>query len=203
MIKLTRLALVLALLCSARAEASGYTITPSPPCVTLGTANGATVTVGPVVWVGTYSIIRFHYEITGYGGGTPVGRLLVGGASISTTALNNGTSGYEGVAGTLTNMFSIPGIPLAITLSSIAREGTVTYFGRSGALKRYWVEGQNGNPSVSAASTVYRAVGSFSDLGTNLPLQRAQLTVYDTLVATAASTQTFSAGTTLTVEGCP
>lgn len=172
-------------------------------CVTLGTANGATTTVGPVTWTGTFNTLYINYEITGYNGGTPVGRILVGAASISTTALTTGSSGYEGVAGTLTNMLSIPGAPLAITLSSIGRAGTYHLFGRSGAIKRFWIEGQNGNASVSAASTLYRAVGNFSDLGTNLPIQRAQLTVYDALNSTSASAQTFNTGTTITVIGCP
>jgi hypothetical protein len=172
-------------------------------CVTLGTANGATTTVGPVTWTGTFNELIINYEITGYNGATPVGRILVGAASISTTALTNGTSASEGIAGTLTNSLSIPGAPLAVTLSAIGRSGTMNIRGRSGALKRYEIIGQNGNASVSAASTLYRAVGNFSDLGTNLPIQRAQLTVYDGLTQTAASAQTFTAGTTITVIGCP
>lgn len=172
-------------------------------CVTLGTANGATVTVGPITWTGTFNELIAEYEITGYGGGTPVGRLLIGAASISTTAATNGTSMSEGIAGTLTNALSIPGAPLAVTLSAIARSGTVHIRGRTGNLKRYEIIGQNGNASVSAASTLFRAAGNFSDLGTNLPIQRAQLTVYDTLATTAASSQTFNSGTTLTMIGCP
>lgn len=166
----------------------------------LGTATGATVTVGPVIWTGTFTQFMVDYWIAGYNGGTPVGRLLLGAAAISTTALTNGTGIRESVAAA-TSAISIPGIPLAVTLSSIARSGTVFVRGASGALKTYEVTGSNGNASVSAARTTFEGSGSFSDLGTNLPLQRMQLTVYDTLVAVAASAQTFTTGTYLTVWG--
>lgn len=172
-------------------------------CVTLGTATGATTTVGPVTWTGTYGTLIIEYIVAGYNGGTPVGRILMGSAAISTTALTNGNSMSEGIAGTLTNALSIPGAPLAVTLSAIGRCGTMTVRGASGALKSYEIIGGNGNLSVSAARTLFRSAGSFSDLGTNLPIQRAQLTVYDTLVATAASAQTFTTGTRITVIGCP
>lgn len=166
----------------------------------LGTATGATTTVGPVVWTGTFTQFMVDYWIAGYNGGTPVGRLLFGAASISTTALTNGSSLSEGVTAP-TAAQSIPGCPLAVTLSAIARGGTVHVRGASGALKTYEILGGNGNASVSVARTLFRAAGSFSDLGTNLPLQRMQLTVYDTLTATSASAQTFTSGTYLTVWG--
>jgi hypothetical protein len=166
----------------------------------LGTATGNGVTVGPVIWTGTFQQFMVDYHIAGYNGGTPVGRLLFGAASISTTALTNGTGIRESVAAA-TAAISIPGIPLAVTLSNIARSGTVFVRGASGALKTYEVTGSNGNPSVSVARTTFEGSGSFSDLGTNLPLQRMQLSVYDTLVATALSAQTFTAGTYLTVWG--
>jgi hypothetical protein len=172
-------------------------------CVTLGTATGATTTVGPVTWTGTYGTLIYEYIVAGYNGGTPVGRILMGAASISTTALTNGNSMSEGIAGTLTNALSIPGAPLAVTLSNIGRCGTMTVRGASGALKSYEIIGGNGTLSVSAARTLFRSAGTFSDLSTNLPIQRAQLTVYDTLTATAASAQTFTTGTRITVIGCP
>jgi hypothetical protein len=164
--------------------------------VFIGLATGATTTVGPIVWTQTCREGMFHYVIKGYNGGTPVGRFLTGAASISTTALTNGSSLSEGVTAA-TSAPSIPGIPLAVTLSAIAREGWIFVYGASGDLKSINVIGQEGNPSVSSPPTLYRATGVFSDLGTNLPLLRAQLTVYDTLTATSASAQAFTSGTLL------
>lgn len=166
----------------------------------LGTATGATTTVGPVIWTGQFRQFRVSYFIAGYNGGTPVGRLLIGSASISTTALNNGSNLSEQSAAP-TSAPSIPGMPLAVTLSNIAREGTVFIDGASGSLKSLNCVGQNGNPSVAAPPTIFHAAGAFSDLGTNLLLLRAQLTVYDTLVATAVSAQTFTSGTYLSIWG--
>lgn len=170
----------------------------------LGTATGATVTVGPVIWTGTFQQLMIKYIIKGYSG-SAVGRILFGVASISTTALTNGSNLSEtavSVAQAASQTApSIPGCPLAVTVSAIARAGTMIVDGASGSLKTYEVTGQNGNPSVSAPVTMFRAAGSFSDLSTNLPLQRAQLTVYDTLVAVAASGNTFTTGTYLAVWG--
>mgnify|MGYP003651582278 CR=1 FL=1 len=166
----------------------------------LGTATGAAVTVGPIIWTGTYTQFMFEYVITGYNGGTPVGRLLVGAASISTTALTNGNNLMSGVTLDATSV-SKPGVPLAVTLSNIARSGHGWITGASGSLKQITISGQNGNPAVATSPTQFHASSFFSDLGTNLPLQRAQLTVYDTLTSTAVSAQLFSAGTYLTVWG--
>lgn len=179
-------------------------VNPLQDYTLLGTASGATTTVGPVIWTGTFTRFFIDYFIAGYNGGTPVGRMLFGAASISTTALTNGSSldaGPQSVFAAPTNALSIPGCPLAVALSAIARRGTALVRGASGALKTYEVQGANGNASVSAAPTFFRAVGSFSDLSTNLPLQRMQLSVYDTLTATAVSAQTFLSGTYLTVWG--
>jgi hypothetical protein len=166
----------------------------------LGTATGATVTVGPVIWTGQYRQFMVKYFIAGYNGGTPVGRFLVGVGTPSTTALTNGSRLSENVTAP-TSAPSIPGIPLAVTLSAIAREGWIFVDGASGSFKNINVLGQNGNAAVAAPPNLYRACGVFSNLGTNLLLQQAQLTVYDTLVATAASAQTFTAGTYLSVWG--
>lgn len=166
----------------------------------LGTATGATTTVGPVIWTGQFRQFMVSYVISGYNGGTPVGRLLIGTASISTTALTNGSNLSEQSAAP-TSAPSIPGMPLAVTLSNIARAGNVFIDGATGLFKSLNCIGQNGTPSVSTPPTLFRAAGSFSDLGLNPLLLRAQLTVYDTLVATAASAQTFSAQTYLSVWG--
>jgi hypothetical protein len=166
----------------------------------LGTATGTGITVGPVVWTGEYRQFMAHYVIAGANTGTGVGRFLVGAASLSTTGLTNGSSLCEGVtAPTLAP--SIPGLPLAVTLSNIAREGWIWIDGLSGGFKRLNVLGQNGNAAIATPPTLFRAAGVFSDLGTNLLLQRAQLTLYDTLVAVTVSANTFLAGTALTVWG--
>jgi len=169
----------------------------------LGTATGATTTVGPVVWLGTFRQLMIKYQIAGYNGGTPVGRLQLGAASISQTALNNSFSISEGVAAPTTGLgaTAIPGLPLAVTLSAIGRSGTAMVDGASGAVKVIDVVGNNVTPAVASAPTLFRGASFFSDLGTNLPIQRAQLTVYDTLTAVAASAQTFTAGTYLSVWG--
>lgn len=166
----------------------------------LGKATGNAVTVGPVIWNGTYAQIYFQYLITGYSAGTPVGRILCGSASISTTALTNGNKLISDVTTNATSV-SVPGCPLAVTLSNIARSGYGFIQGASGALKQIHIRGVNGNPAVATSPTSFLANSFFSDLGTNLPIQRLQLTVYDTLIATAASTNLFSAGTTLWVWG--
>lgn len=166
----------------------------------LGSATGAAVTVGPVIFTGLFREFRIRYIIKGYNGGTPVGRLLMGAASISTTALTNGSKLSEDVTAP-TSTPSIPGVPLAVTLSAIAREGWVFIDGASGDLKQYHILGQNGNPAVATPPTLFRATGVFSDLSTNLSLQRFQLSVYDTLTAVALSSQTFTGVSGLWVWG--
>lgn len=166
----------------------------------LGTATAAAGTVGPVIWPGEYRQVMLHYTIAGANAGTGVGRLLVGAGSISTTGLTNGSTLSEGVTAP-TAAPSIPGMPLAVTLSNIAREGWVWIDGLTAGFKRLNCLGQNGNAAIATPPTLFRAVGVFSDLGTNLLLQRAQLTLYDTLSATAVSANTFLAGTYLTVWG--
>lgn len=164
------------------------------------TLGSAAVTVGPLVFpAGTWDQIMFNYCITGYSN-VAVGRILMGAASLSTTALTNGGRGSEGVT-LATSMPSIPGAPLAVTVSNIARFGWGFLSGNSGAFKKYEIIGQNGAPSVSTPPISYRHSGNFSDLGTNLPLQRMQMSVYDTLTATALSTRTFNTGTYLYIWG--
>ena len=169
----------------------------------LGTANGATVTVGPVIWTGQFRQLMIFYSIVGYNGGTPVGRLLLGSASISTTALTNSFSVREGVAAPTTGAGAgaIPGVPLATTLSNIGRQGHAWVDGLTATVKDIDIIGSEGAPAVATIPIMFRGASFFSDLGTNLLIQRAQLTVYDTLVAVAVSAQTFTAGTYLTVWG--
>lgn len=171
--------------------------------VFLGSASGSGVTIGPIVWApAIYQKLRFPYYIENYNGGTPVGRFLCGSGSISTTALTNISKHMEDKV-TVTSTANIPGIPLAKTLSAIPRQGWVEIAGQSGKFKRYTVQGQNGAQSVTVSPTGYDAWGDFSDLGTNLLLDRCQLTVYDTLVSVAASTNQFTSLTTLEAWGYP
>lgn len=171
-----------------------------------GTATAATVTVGPVNAAtccsgGTCRQFQIYYYIEGYSGGTPVGRLLMGPGTPSTTGLTNGNALLEGTTTITTTSVSVPGVPLAVTLSATSREGVIWIDGASGKFKRINIIGQEGAQSVSAAPVMFRAASNFSDLSTNLPLQQFQLTVYDTLTSTAASTNTFTAGTYLAVWG--
>lgn len=169
----------------------------------LGSATGATTTVGPVIWTGTYQQFMVRYWIQGYNGGTPIGRFQCGGSAISQTALTNSLSMSEGVTAPTTQIggSAVPGVPLAVTASNIGRSGTIMVDGASGQVKSIEVNGRNVTPAIASAPTLYRAVSFFSDLGTNLNLQRMQLAVYDTLIAVAVSAQTFTAGTYLAVWG--
>jgi len=171
-----------------------------------GTATGATTTVGPVSAStccsgGTCRQFQIFYYIEGYNGSTPIGRLLMGPGTPSTTAATNGNALLEGTTTITTNSVSVPGIPLAVTTTSISREGIIFIDGASGKFKRINILGQEGNQTVSVAPTMFRAAGNFSDLSTNLPLQQFQLTVYDTITATTVSAQTFTTGTYLSVWG--
>jgi hypothetical protein len=73
--------------------------------------------------------------------------------------------------------------------------------GASGAVKVINVLGNNQTPAVATVPTIFQGSSFFSDLGTNLAITRAQLTVYDSLTATAASAQTFLTGTYLACWG--
>lgn len=169
----------------------------------IGTATGATTTVGPVITTSTFQQYMVKYQIKGYNGGTPVGRFLCGNTTPSTTALTNSFAISEGVTAPSTGAgaTAIPGLPLAVTLSNIQRSGTIFIDGASGAVKVIDVIGNEQTPSVATAPTLFRGASFFSDLGTNLPLKQFQLTVYDTLTAVAASAQTFVSGTYLTIWG--
>lgn len=173
-----------------------------------GTANGATVTVGPVSAStccsgGLCRQFLVYVMITGYSGGTPVGRLLVANGTISTTALTNSFSVSEGVTAPTTGLgaTAVPGFPMAVTLSAIGRMATVYIDGASGSIKTMHAEGVEGTPSVATAPVLFRGASFFSDLGSNLALANFQLSVYDTLATTAVSSRTFNSGTYLAVWG--
>jgi hypothetical protein len=174
-----------------------------------GTTNGAvselTVVNASTCCNGTTCReFMLHYLIVGYSAGA-VGRLLMGPGTPSTTAATNGSGLREVTTATATDVstaaVSIPGIPLAITVTAIARDGWIMIDGASGSLKSININGLDGNPSVSAAPTIFQGVGWFSDLSTNLPLQQFTLGVYATLATTALAATTFAAGTRLDVWG--
>jgi collagen triple helix repeat protein len=174
--------------------------------VFLGTATGATVTVGPIIWTGQYRQFKVNYSIAGYNGGTPVGRFLCGAGTPSTTGLTNGSNLADRVAGTTppasVSAPSVPGMPLSsvVGAGSDIRDGWIFIDGASGSLKRLRAVGANLG-TVAAPPKIFDGAGVFSDLGTNLLLQQAQLTVYDTLASTTVSAQTFLAGTYLSIWG--
>lgn len=160
--------------------------------------SGSNATVGPIVWTGDFEEIWGVYFISGYSN-VAVGRLMMGAASISNTALTDGSRISANVTAP-TSCPSIPGVPLSPTVDNTARGGRFWISGASGSLKTYNIEGWNGNPSVATPTNLFRACGSFSDLGTNLPIQRLQLRAYDAITGTA-STRTFNSGTYLCAWG--
>lgn len=166
----------------------------------LGTATngGAAATVGPIIWTGTYKNFMFEYLITGYSGSN-VARLLCGAASISTTAQTNGNNLMSGVTLVATSV-SCPGMPLAGVVSNLARAGSGYILGPSGSFKQLFATGHSGNPAVGTSPTQFHGSSFFSDLGTNLPLQRVQMTTYALLTGTSAS-GTMNAGSRLTIWG--
>lgn len=166
----------------------------------LGKVTGTGVTVGPLIWKEDFDRIYWEYQIGGYNGGTPVGRFLCGNGAPSTTALTNGNGLLENATANATSV-SKPGIPLAVTLSSVARSGWGIIRGASGAFKQIDVTGQSGAVAVATSPTVFSARSYFSDLSTNLLIKQIQLSVYDTLITTAVSTNQFIATTYIRAWG--
>lgn len=168
--------------------------------VYLGEVTGAAVTVGPLSWQELFDLIYWEYNIGGYNGGGPIGRMLCANGAITTVGLTNGNTLIENITLNQTSV-SKPGIPLAVTASAIARSGWGYIRGRSGELKQIDITGMSGNPAVATAPTSFSGRSFFSDLGTNGPIKNMQLSVYDTLITTALSAQTFTAPTRLRAWG--
>ncbi len=166
----------------------------------LGTIAGTGVSVGPLVWAGQYQQIYFEYIIGGYSGGTPVGRILCGSAAISTTALSNGNALVEGVTLNATSV-SVPGCPLGITGMLGGRQGRGFISGASGAFKQIDILGKSNTPAVATSPLIFQGASFFSDLGTNLLIQRLQLSVYDLVTGAVVSANTFTATTQLWAWG--
>lgn len=168
--------------------------------VYLGEKTGTAVTVGPLSWAELFETIYWEYNIGGYNGGTPIGRFLCANGAISTTGLTNGNTLIENVTLNQTSV-SKPGCPLAVTTSAIARSGWGIIRGLSGELKQIDIAGMSGNPAVATAPTSFIGRSFFSDLGTNLLIKNIQLSVYDTLITTVLSAQTFTAPTRIRAWG--
>lgn len=168
--------------------------------VYLGEKTGAAVTVGPLSWNELFETIYWEYNIGGYNGGGPIGRFLCANGAISTIGLTNGNTLIENITLNQTSV-SKPGIPLAVTASAIARSGWGVIRGLAGEFKQIDVSGMSGNPAVATAPTSFIGRSFFSDLGTNLLIKNIQLSVYDTLIATALSAQTFTAPTRIRAWG--
>lgn len=175
----------------------------------LGGATSTATSVGPVQWSDPYQFLMVRYFSAGANGGTTIPRILFGIASgPSTTALNNGSTVHElsssdsaTVPVVSSSCPSIPGIPVAVTQANIERAGVVYVDGASGALKNISLLGQSGTAAVATPPKLIRAEGVFSDLSSNLFIQRVQFTLYDSLAATAASSQTFNTGSRIDVWG--
>lgn len=181
---------------------------------------GANVTVGPVIWTGTYANLYFEYVITGYSGAA-VGRVLMGTGTPSTSALTNAirlietptVSTVDGtpvtpVWSTLTTLAAGPlraGVPLSLVVSSIGRAGVGWLWGDSGSVKSIKIEGNQstGTTTITGAQAPTTFIGSayHTDGGTNLPIQQMQITSYNALTGTTVGTNTLNAGTYLTVWG--
>lgn len=157
------------------------------------------VTVGPIVWTGTFVQIYFQYFISGYSGGA-IGRLLCGAASISTTGTTNGNKLIEDATANATSV-SVPGVPLAVTVAAVARMGHGVIMGASGQLKRIVIQGAEGPFAANSAPVHFTAESAFDDGAGNLPIKQLQLSVYDTITATTLSTTTFGAATSLIAWG--
>lgn len=176
--------------------------TPGTPWTFLGriTLGSAAITCGPVIWTGAYKQLMIKYRISGYNGGA-VGRLLMGPGTPNNSGATNGTSFGEGST-TPSTLISAAGIPLAVTVSAIGRSGTIWVDGESGSLKEVDVVGHNGTPAAATAATLFRASSFFTDLGTNLFIQQAQLSVYLAITgSTISASTTFNSGTSIAVWG--
>lgn len=160
----------------------------------------AGVTVGPVVWTGSFEQIWFKYFINGYNGAA-IGRILCGATTPSTTGLTNGNKLMEDATPNSTSV-SVPGIPLAVTVSNIARSGQGWIDGASGVVKRISIIGSEGPFAASSAPVFFTAQSAFDALdGVNALIQQLQMTVYDTITATTVSATTFGGSTKLIAWG--
>ncbi len=165
----------------------------------LGTISGSGVSVGPLIWTGQFQQIYFEYFIAGTSVATGP-RLLCGSAAIATASATNGNVLLEGVTLNSTSV-SAAGCPTGVAINTLPRFGHGNISGASGAFKQILIEGQWGTPAVATAPTIFSAGSFFSDLGTNLLIQRLQLSCYDLITGTTISVNTLTAGTALWAWG--
>ena len=166
----------------------------------LGAVKGPSgVTIGPVIWTGSFEQIYFQYFINGYSGGA-IGRILCGAGAPSTTGLTNGNKLMEDATANATSV-SVPGVPLAVTVSNIARSGHGWIMGTSGVVKKITIIGNEGPFAAASSPVLFNAASAFDDLSTNLLIQQLQMTVYDGITQTTVSAVTFGSSSSLKVWG--
>lgn len=170
----------------------------------LGQATAsAAVRTGTITWSGGFQQLWFEYFISGYSG-SAIGRLIVG----PTAGLSETGTTFSGnyvamtppttIAGSTT--VSIPGWPTAVgAAANVARWGAYYVLNIAGTVKYMRGDGCYGGTAATTAPTYIMHGGLFNDT-TNL-INKAELAVYDDLLAVAVSTKTFNAGTYLNVWG--
>lgn len=165
----------------------------------LGQATAsAAVRTSTITWTGSFNQLWFEYFVSGYSG-SAVGRLIVGPtAGLSETATDHCVALIEGVTLNTTPV-SIPGWPLAVTVSNIARHGHIFVQNVAAQVKRCWGQGNNGGTAATVVPTIMQFAGMMSN-ATNA-INKAELAVYDAITGTAISTKTFNAGTYLNAWG--
>lgn len=179
------------------------------PWVFLGTSvlGSAAATIPQIVWTEEYDVLWGTYWVM-IGAAVSVPRILIGNASINTTGATNSNTMLITNTGTTVaaaTQQSIPGAVLAQSpTASSMRHGEFYITGKSGQPKTFRIFGMTGG-NITLATVVFNVhacIGNFTDLGTNLPIQRMQISSYDTLAGTAVSAGTpINAGSYFSVWG--
>ena len=156
-------------------------------------SNAATI---PAITFGVYRELRVVVFIVGYSG-AGIARIRVGGAAID-TGNNYASSLLEGATLNATAV-SIPGWPLGVATTTGPRWATATIYNELGRVKR--VVGESNSISVAAntAPTMTQRAGIW--VNTTAAIQTIDVANYDTLIATAVSTNTLTSGSSFSVWG--